>query len=309
MSFSSRTKESLARIRVRQPSQRLAQLGGLTLSCGSLCIGSSGTGAVYVTETLAVGRQIAELANGRYTLDTTMELTEQERRKRPLVSVTLAGKDAERLLLDTGLLVQTAEGVTLCDDVPEALTDQGDDARAFLRGVFLGCGSCLNPARGYHLELVMRAEGVASGIIRTIGAFGPVAKRHRRKDRQVVYLKGEDVSGFLALIGASSAALAFENVRAEREFRNYVNRKSNCETANIGKTVDAALMQTRAIEMIERTMELGRLPTSLYEAAMLRLNHPEATLQELADLAEIGKSGMNHRLTRLINMAREIEDD
>ncbi|MDO4572637.1 MAG: DNA-binding protein WhiA, partial [Clostridia bacterium] len=91
-------------------------------------------------------------------------------------------------------------------------------------------------------------------------------------------------------------------------FRNYVNRKSNCETANIGKTVDAALMQVRAIETIERTVELNRLPAPLYEAAMLRLNHPDATLQELADLAEIGKSGMNHRLTRLLNMAREIED-
>ncbi len=306
MSFSSRTKDDLVKLRIKRPSQRLAQLGGITLACGSLSIGRNGTGASYTTESLPVGRQIAEFANERYKLDTSLELSEQERRKRPLLNVTLTGVDAETLLVDAGMLIRTAEGVTLQDGISPRLTESDEDARAFLRGVFLGSGSCLNPARGYHLELVTRTEDVANGLIALIERFGLVAKCHSRKDRQIVYLKGEDVAGFLALIGASSAALAFENVRAEREFRNYVNRKSNCETANIGKTVDAAMDQVQAIETIEAHMELGKLPPSLYEAAMLRLSHPEATLQELADLAEIGKSGMNHRLTRLINMAKDL---
>lgn len=308
MSFSSRTKEALVKTRIKQPAQRLAQLAGLTMACGSLSIGRGKTGVTFVTETLPVAQLISELANERYALQMNMELTKQERRKRPLAVLSLTGPDAQNLLLDTGLLVRAAEGVTLSDGVPETLTDHDDDARAYLRGAFLGSGSCQNPARGYHLELVTRAEGVAEGLIQLIARFDLSAKRHRRKEKHIVYLKGEDVSGFLALIGASAAALAFENVRAEREFRNYVNRKSNCETANIGKTVDAALAQEHAIEVIERTMELNRLPAPLYEAAMLRLNHPDATLQELADLAEIGKSGMNHRLSRIIRMAREIED-
>lgn len=308
MSFSSRTKENLVRLRVKRPAQRLAQLGGLTMACGSLSIGSGGTGVTYVTECLPVAEQIAEFANERYTLRTSMELARQERRKRPLAILSLTGADAERLLADTGVLILSPDGMALCDDVPAALVANEDTARAYLRGAFLGSGSCLNPARGYHLELVTQSEGVADGLIRTIAAFALTAKRHRRKDQHVVYLKGEEVSGFLALVGASAAALAFENVRAEREFRNYVNRKSNCETANIGKTVDAALAQLHAIEVIEGAMELGRLPTPLYEASMLRLNHPDATLQELAELAEIGKSGMNHRFTRLLNLAREIED-
>ena len=129
-----------------------------------------------------------------------------------------------------------------------------------------------------------------------------------RRGQCVVYLRGDGVTDFLALIGASAAVLEVENVRTERDLRNYVNRRSNCETANIGKTVDAGLLQLRAIETIEDAMRLERLPAPLYEAARLRLAHPDATLQELADMAEIGKSGMNHRYARLLAIAEEIKN-
>lgn len=308
MSFSSSIKEDLVKQKIKAPSQRLSLLSGMILCCGSLYIGR-GTGVSCSTETLSVGKLVTSLATGMYDLDATIELSERERSKNALTVVTLTGAGAERLLLDTGLLVPSDDGgVTLNDGLAERLVADPEDARMFLRGAFLGSGSCANPARSYHLELVLRSEQIAGDLSRLINGMGVCAHHHRRKDRFIVYLKGEDVSGFLALIGASSAALAFENVRAEKDFRNYVNRTSNCETANIGKTVDAALAQVHAIEVIERTMDLNRLPVPLYEAAMLRLNHPEATLQELADLAEIGKSGMNHRLARLLKLAEEIEN-
>ena len=110
-----------------------------------------------------------------------------------------------------------------------------------------------------------------------------------------------------ALMGASGAALRFEDVRAEKDYRNYINRRSNCETANIDKTVTAGLLQLQAIERIEERMPLSELPAPLYEAARLRMQYPDATLQELADLAEIGKSGMNHRFARLLALAKEFE--
>ncbi|MEG1525594.1 MAG: DNA-binding protein WhiA [Clostridia bacterium] len=307
MSFSSSIKEDLVKLRLKSPSLRLSELAGLTLCCGSLYVGR-GAGAVYSTETLSVGRLIVALATELYhQLDVTIELSERERRRNALTIVTLIGTDAEKLLTDTGLIVPTIDGFSLGDSVPQRLIGCPEDAQAFLRGVFLGSGSCTNPSRGYHLELVTRSESIAELIVSLIANVELTARCHRRKEKVIVYLKSEDVSGFLALLGASKAALAFENIRAEKEFRNYVNRTSNCETANIGKTVDAAVAQTHAIEIIERVMELGKLPASLYEAAMLRLNHPDATLQELADLAEIGKSGMNHRLTRLLKLAEEID--
>lgn len=306
MSFSSSVKDDLVRLKRKSAPLRLSELAGLTVCCGSLYVGR-GTGAVYTTEALPVGKLVSSLATELYALDATIELSKQERRRRPLVIVTVTGADAEKLLLDTGVLVPLDGGVTLGDGVKDDLVSDAERTRAFLRGAYLGSGSCNNPSRGYHLEIVARSEALAAGIVRCISELGLSAKRRRRADRHVVYVKGDDVSGFLAYLGASGAALAFENVRAEKDFRNYVNRTSNCETANIGKTVDAAFVQTQAIERLERRMELSRLPVPLYEAAMLRLNHPEATLQELADRAGIGKSGMNHRLTRIIRMAEELE--
>ena len=306
MSFSSSAKENLVKIRVKPRRQRLAQLAGLTHTCGALYVGR-GRGAVYSTETLAVGRHILSLASSLYELESVIELSEREHR-RPLTVVTLLGEQAETLLYETGLLCLKEDGTGLGDVAPEALLTDEESRRAFLRGAFLGSGSCANPYRGYHLEIVARSAEFAAQVQGMIAEFGPDAKTMRRKDRFVVYLKGDDVSGFLALIGASISALKFEDVRAERDFRNYVNRTNNCDTANIGKTVNASALQRQAIEIIEEHMGLNRLPATLYEAAVLRIRHPDATLQELADLAEIGKSGMNHRLTRLIHIAREIRN-
>ena len=304
MSFSSSAKEDLVKIRLRSDSCRLAQLAGIIHTCGALTLGR-GRGVLFTTETLAVGKLIVSLATGLYTLEPMIELSERERR-RPLTLVSLLGDDAERMLADTGLLLSENGEFRIGETVPPQLLEDEECRRSFLRGAFLGSGSCTNPYRGYHLEIIARSDAFASQLRTVLSGFGPEAKTMLRREKPVVYLKGDDVSAFLALIGASNSALNFESARAERDFRNYVNRKTNCETANIDKTVNAATEQTLAIELIEERMGLNRLPAPLYEAALLRLNHPEATLQELADLAEIGKSGMNHRLARLVRIAKEI---
>lgn len=304
MSFSSTAKEDLSKIKLKSREQRLAQLAGLIHTCGALYVGR-GRGASFSSETLAVGKHIVTLASSLYPLDSTIELSQRERR-RPLTLVTLLGNEAEKMLLDSGLLVNEPDGYRLGETVPDSLLLDDECRRAFLRGAFLGSGSCSNPYRGYHLEIVARSTAFAEQLRETIRSFGQEAKVTFRRDKYVLYLKGDEVSSFLALIGASGSALNFESARAERDFRNYVNRTTNCETANIEKTVNAATEQRLAIELIEEHTGLNRLPAPLYEAAMLRLNHPDATLQELADIAEIGKSGMNHRLARLVRIAKEI---
>lgn len=304
MSFSSSAKEDLVKIRLKSNPIRLAQLAGLVHTCGALTIGR-GRGAAFSTESLAVGKLIVSLSASLYALEPTIELSERERR-RPLTLVTLLGDDAERLLLDTGLLLHENGEFSIGETVPKRLLPDDECRRAFLRGAFLGSGSCTNPYRGYHLEIIARSEAFAEQLLTVLSAFGPEAKTMLRREKPVVYLKGDEVSAFLALIGANASVLKFESARSERDFRNYVNRTTNCETANIEKTVLASTDQVNAIEIIEEHMGLNRLPAPLYEAALLRLNHPEATLQELADLAEIGKSGMNHRLSRLVRIAKEI---
>lgn len=307
MSFSSSAKEDLVKIRLKTDLVRMAQLAGLVHTCGALTIGR-GRGAAFTTETLAVGKLIVSLATALYPLEPTIELSERERR-RPLTLVTLLGDEAEQLLFDTGLLIRESGEFSIGETVPARLLQDDECRRAFLRGAFLGSGSCTNPYRGYHLEIVARSDAFAEQLLSVLATYGPEAKTMLRREKPVVYLKGDDVSAFLALVGANGSALKFESARAERDFRNYVNRTTNCETANIEKTVFASTEQISAIDVIEEHMGLNQLPAPLYEAALLRLNHPEATLVELAELAEIGKSGMNHRLARLVRIAKEIRHE
>lgn len=306
MSFSMQIKEELCRIRPKTEREQRAQLAGLTRTCASLRLGRRAAQVLYQSESPAVVRHIAQLCGALYRLDAVTMLREQAHRRQPLTVLSLSGPDCRRLLADTGVLGEGDGGATLAPRIPPALVSEPECRRAFLRGAFLGSGSCSAPSSGYHLEIVCRTEAFAAELVPLIRTFGPEAKATCRRGRPLVYLKGDEVAGFLALVGASAAALSFEDTRAVRDYRNYLNRRNNCETANIGKTINAGLDQLRAIEAIEAHMPLSELPAPLYEAARLRLAHPDATLQELADLAEIGKSGMNHRLARLMRLAAEL---
>lgn len=178
--------------------------------------------------------------------------------------------------------------------------------RSYLRGFFFGSGSVSNPERSYHLELVTGNQQSASNLIGRLAAFGLWARSVERKGRQVVYLKdGDDIAGFLTLIGAVASRLELENIRVVKGVRNTVNRLVNCETANLNKTVEAAYRQVAAIRRLVEDVGLDNLPRPLREVAWLRLEYPEATLKELGQRLDppLGKSGINHRLRRLEQMA------
>ena len=213
------------------------------------------------------------------------------------------------MLSDTGVMVADEDGVHLLSRLPEGLVREDEARRAFVRGCFLGAGSCSDPQGAYSVELLCRAESFAVGLVDLLNEYGLSANYSLRRNRYVVYLKeGDSVTGFLALIGSNTAALDLENVRAEKETRNYVNRTTNCEYANLDKLVAASVKQQQAVNTILRHGHFQRLPKALKEAAELRLNYPDASLQELADMADIKKSGMNHRLTRLVEYAQDLEN-
>ena len=307
MSFAEKCREELIRIRLHDAKERLSQLIGLTMTAGGIRLFPRPS-VFYQTESAAVARHIAQLAQSDYTLDSLIERKERESRRRAIYAVKLSGADSDRYLTETGALCYDAEGVHILSTVGDVVHSGEETERAFLRGCFLGGGTCVDPKRSYHVELLCRVDTVAEAISNMLTARYLHPRTTNRKDRIVVYLKeGDDVAGFLALIGANAGALSLETVRAEKDMRNYVNRTSNCETANLDKQVVASLKQRAAIRRIQSAMSLDELPTSLREAAELRLNYPDATLSELADYAGIRKSGMNHRLTRLIELAAELE--
>ena len=310
MSFSSVCKDELIRIRVKSPEQRLAQLSGMTFTAGGIRI-SRRPSLFYHTENPGTAKHIASIALSLYDLDAVVEEKIVEHRRKPIYEVTLSGKEIEKMMNDTGAMVRFETGFRLMTEIPACVFETEESKRAFLRGCYLGSGSCIDPKRGYHLELIFRARSVAETAAELIRSFYlPARISVRNGDRFIVYLKdGDDVSGMLALIGASSAALSLENVRVEKDVRNYVNRTTNCESANLDKQVNAAIRQQAAILAIDKQIGLGSLPASLQQAARLRVEHPDASVQELADLAEIQKSGMYHRLDRLMKIAEGLEGE
>ena len=310
MSFSSDCKDELIRIRVKSAEQRLCQLSGLTFTAGGIRI-SRHPSLFYHTENPGTAKHIASIALSLYDADAVVEEKRVEHRRRPIYEVTLSGKEIDRMLRETGAMVADENGIHLMTEIPACVFDNEENRRAFLRGCFLGSGSCVDPKRAYHIEMIFRSMSVAEKAAQILRSFLLPAKISvRNEDRYLVYLKeGDDVSGMLALVGASSSALALENVRVEKDVRNYINRTNNCESANLDKQVVASIRQQNAIALIDKRIGLRSLPVSLQQAAQLRVSHPDASMQELADLAEIQKSGMYHRLDRLMKIAEALEEE
>ncbi len=183
--------------------------------------------------------------------------------------------------------------------------------RAFLRGSFLCIGSMSNPAKSYHMEYVCGSRTQAQQIADIIGTFRIDAKITKRKHHFVVYIKeGEAIVDLLNIMGAHISLMNLENLRIVKEVRSSVNRRVNCETANISKTINAASRQMEDILYLRDHYGLDRLPEHLKEMAQVRLEHEDAPLKELGEYLDppVGKSGVNHRLRRLTELAEELRD-
>ena len=183
--------------------------------------------------------------------------------------------------------------------------------RAFIRGAFLAAGSVSDPEKSYHFEIVCETEEKARRLQEMIGDFGVSAKITLRKKSFVLYVKeGSQIVDLLNVMEAHAALMDYENVRILKEMRNSVNRQVNCETANLGKTISAAVKQIEDIRYIQRNLGFAKLPENLAEMAELRLEQPEATLKELGEMLHppVGKSGVNHRLRKLSVLAEELRE-
>lgn len=184
-----------------------------------------------------------------------------------------------------------------------------NSARAFLRDAFLETGSMSNPEKGYHLEFVCEDENHAHKLIETMQKFEIMAKTVQRKRYTIVYIKeSEDIVKLLNVMGAHKCLMDLENLRILKDVRNSINRRVNCETANISKTVSAANKQIEDIQYIKEHCGFDDLSENLREMAKIRLEYPDATLKELGEylVPSVGKSGVNHRLRKLSVLADSI---
>ena len=186
---------------------------------------------------------------------------------------------------------------------------QDEVKRAIVKGCFLGAGSVSNPEKQNHLEIVFSSKENLEYVNNICRMYNINLKELITDDKYMLYIKdGEEISKFLALIGANKAVLEYEDIRIIRELKNNINRKVNCETANLNKTVSASVVQVDDIKLIMKLKKFEELPDYLKEIAYVRLENPDASLKELGDLLEnkISKSGVNHRLKKIHEIADEL---
>lgn len=178
--------------------------------------------------------------------------------------------------------------------------------KSLIRGIFLGSGIVNNPENKYHLEFILSTQENAKIIEKMLMIYAQInTKELERKKGYSLYIKdGEQISNILALVGANSAVLKFEQIRVLRDMKNNINRQVNCETANISKTIDAAVRQIEKINQLKRDKKFEKLPENLKQIANLRLENPDATLTQLGKMLDepIGKSGVNHRLNQIMSI-------
>lgn len=300
MSFSNDVKNELSRIETNDADADKAELLGLLRMSGAIIIRGMNVGIHFSTENAALARRVLHMLKNNYQVQTEVVITRSRRLKKnnryqvhvlPAPKVSVAMNELQLLSVES--------------DLKNPLLASHNCKRTFLRGAFLGGGSISRPASDYHLEMVTGNENFAQTIIKVMQSFSLKAKLTDRKNEYIVYLKdGESIISFLSVIGAHNAMMELENVRIVKEMRNNVNRAVNCETANLNKVVKAAVRQVSCIKYIDEHGGLAQLAPNLQEIARLRLAHPDVSLNDLVEYAGgLGKSGINHRLKKLQEIA------
>jgi len=317
MSFSGEVKGELVKQSGSARHCQIAELAAMVSLCGRL-EGMGGREVLIVhTENVSVAKKYFTLMKKTFSIVTDVSIRRNaylkksriytlvvkkaedvQRVKEALKLPPITGSLSEEGFLVNGLLIQTS----CCK-------------RAFIRGTFLAVGSVTDPKKSYHLEFVFLNESKARAVQELLDTFELEARIVVRKKYFVLYVKeGCQIADLLNIMEAHVALMNLENVRILKEISGSVNRQVNCETANLHKTVSAALDQINDIKLIISRMGLERLSEELEDTARLRLENPDATLKELGELMNppVGKSGVNHRLRKIRLIAdslRENEED
>lgn len=314
MSFSSEVKDELSRQIVEARHCQIAEVAAIISLCGRILISAKDTYGIKIhTENIAVARKYFQLIKKIFQVHVEVSVRQNvylKKGKTYTISIS-DHEDALRILQAAKLIQDDGEILENLSITDNLVIQQPCCKRAFIRGAFLATGSISDPEKSYHFEIVCATLEKAEQLKDIICFFHIDAKIIQRKKYFVVYIKeGAQIVEILNVMEAHVALMNLENIRILKEMRNTVNRKVNCEAANINKTVFAAVKQMEDIKFIKNTIGFEKLAKGLQEIALLRLEHPEATLKELGAMLNppVGKSGVNHRLRKLSEIAENIRD-
>lgn len=311
MSFSSKVKGEICRYSEMSKEEALAELSAIMKVSGTIAFSGSGLSFKMTTENPSSARLIFTLLKEHFDIHSKLMVKKSNSLKKNNIYMVVISADmgVKELLHETGILTEIDGVMNLDYRINQEMVKTEEEKRAYIRGAFIGGGSISNPERTYHLEFVTHSEEYALDLKDLINTFNLNSKVIQRKSSFIIYIKeGEQIVDLLNIIGAHSSLLELENIRIMKEMRNNVNRLVNCETANLSKTVNAAVRQVESIRLIQNKIGLQRLPKNLREVAELRLNYPEESLKELGEMLNppVGKSGINHRLRKIEKIAEEL---
>ena len=317
MSFSRTVKEEIIKKNIYKKEPR-ALLQGLFLSAGSLIISNGKLSFVISNESEEVIGYVKHKLNEVFG-DVEVQIVKivKSFKNKERFELSVAEEFNDKILKDLGVIYVDEQGDTQISDVcDKSFLKDKDKMLAFLTGVFLGTGSLSVPSEtaekrryGYHFEIDMVSKEQADIVAEILSNFDIFTKIVERNELFVIYLKNSDViCDTLGLFGASKTILDLMNQRVNRDMNNMTNRQINCIAANIGKTVNAAVKQMKAIEVIQNTIGIENLPDILNEAALLRLSNPEASLNDLISIMEtkISKGALAQRFDKIIKLAEEL---
>ncbi|HBJ12298.1 MAG TPA: DNA-binding protein WhiA [Clostridiales bacterium] len=209
-------------------------------------------------------------------------------------------------------LIRAEENINIANEILSYFLKSEILEKAFIRGTFLGSGTINNPEKKYHLEIFLKNLETAKYIIEILRKYSIDFKILERSKKYAIYTKeGEEISKFLALMGASASVLKFEEIRVYRDIKNNINRKVNCETANLNKIINSSVKQINDIKYIKERGKFNELSEQLKEIAIVRIENPDMSLEELGKLLKkpIGKSGVNHRLRKIQKIVEELKEE
>ncbi len=301
MSFSSNVKAELCKASLNPRACAIAEGCGVLLYCNTF----TASEVRIITESRDFAARLPKLFKKAFGVSFDQEPAERDRGK---LQFAITSEEKISKIFDT-LQMDLKSSLTL--HVNFGLLEEEAQCMAYLRGAFLAGGSVTDPAKRYHLEMTTSHYKVSRETCTLFIECGFSPKELTRGGNNILYFKQSDyIEDFLTAIGAQVAAMGVMEAKVEKDLRNGVNRRVNCETANLTKVVDASMGQMAAIRALEAAGELDKLPGKLKETALLRRENPEATLQELAAMLNppITKSAINHRMRKLLELARALEE-
>ena len=315
MSFASETKNELARIEPEKKCCMLAEISGFLRVAGSIgLVGFGKFKIIITTDNPAVARHYKKLIQDYFGIETKLEIGEgkavgkSRSSKKFSYSITIdADNRSEQILRETGILLVREGNNYISDGIYSGIVRTKCCKKAYLRGVFMGAGTMSDPEKGYDLEFVLESATMAADLKKLINSFVDLScKVTERRGKHVVYMKKADyISDMLAIMGASSQVFSMEETRIKKEMVGSARRMSNCDSANMDRSIEASMKHIEAIKKIQKTKGLASLPDTLREAAELRLENPDVSLTALGEMCEpsVKKAAISKRLKKIEEIA------